>query len=507
MWAGTASPAPAQVPSESDVYVDRGIIAYDSQRYAEALQDFQEALRLNPNNVNAHYYSGLTFMALERSPEAQAALERARELAPGDLDVAFQLGLAYFTSQQFDRAEPLFRQVHSAEPARPNVGYYLGFIEFRRQAYREALRLFRASVPGDETFAQLTRFYAGLSLSALGLAGPARAEIDEAIRRYPVSPLTGPAERFREVLAPAVRAERDVRVEAKLSLFYDDNVAVVPRQSGDITAAALRDRDHRSTGELGYLRLEYLPLRTVDWEASLAASLFGTINNEASDFNVFNPAATGTLAYKTSLERKPALVGLSLQYEYIMLDGEGFVNRYSLPLFFTLAWDAVHLSQGQLRIQPKDFMNQSLVEPADDRDAVNYMAGLTHFFRFEADRHFLKVGYQFDYEAAQGANWDYRGHRFLVGGQYTLPWKGIRLRYDFDMHLRDYRAPHTFLPAGFGGTTRRSDQDMYHTFSISMDLPWNATLSVEYLLNRNFSTLDVFDYLRNVVSVSLSWRY
>src|SRR3990172_1894528 len=91
VWAGTLSIGLAQVPTEADVYVDRGILAYDDKRYTDALQAFQEALRINPNSINANYYIGLSYMALEQYPAAQAALERARELAPGDLDVAFQL--------------------------------------------------------------------------------------------------------------------------------------------------------------------------------------------------------------------------------------------------------------------------------------------------------------------------------------------------------------------------------------------------------------------------------
>lgn len=50
---GSVSPTWAQAPTESDVYVDRGVLAYDAKQYGEALQAFQEALRLSPDNVNA----------------------------------------------------------------------------------------------------------------------------------------------------------------------------------------------------------------------------------------------------------------------------------------------------------------------------------------------------------------------------------------------------------------------------------------------------------------------
>jgi len=175
----------------------------------------------------------------------------------------------------------------------------------------------------------------------------------------------------------------------------------------------------------------------------------------------------------------------------------------------SVVWDATNLSQALLRFQVKDFMHEkTLVSTSDNRDALNFMAGYLHVFRFEGDRHFIKLGYQIDWEAAQGSNWSYLGHRFLVGGQYTLPWWDIRLRYDFDLHLRDYEHLHTFLPTGISAPSiHRSDKDMNHLLSIAKDFPGNITVSVEYLLNKNISNLAVYNYIRNVVSFSVSWRY
>lgn len=508
LWMGTLSPIWAQVPTESDVYVDRGIVAYDAKDYRTALQSFQEALRLNPENVNALYYVGLTYMALGQYAEAQAILEQAKTLAPSDVDVAFQLGLSYFAQQEYEKAEPLLRQVYAVQPKHQNIGYFLGIIEYRKQNYREALRFFQTAVPSNQDFAQLNRLYAGLSLSAMGLAGQARTEIEEAMR-LPVSPLTGPAERFRDVLGAAAKAERNFHVDAKLGFFYDDNVTVNPFRSTDATAEAARQAKHRSTGEVGYVRFEYTPLQTPDWEGSFAGSILQSVNNDVSHFNILNPSGIANLAYKSRIREMPAVWNLAYQYEYISLDDGNFVNRHTVAPALTLIWDAINLSQAQVRYQNKDFMNEkALVTTADDRDANNYMAGFTHVFRFQADRHYIRVGYQGDWDAAQGSNWSYLGHRVILGGQYTLPWWDIRLRYDFDIHFRDYRNLHTYLPTGITSPQiHRSDQDMNHLLSVTKDFPGNISLSLEYLLNRNFSNLALYDYIRNVVTMSVSWRY
>ena len=105
-----AIPAWGQIPTESDVYVDRGIVAYGQSQYQDALQAFQEAVRMNPDNVNALYYVGMVYLALEQPAAAQEALEQAQKLNPNDLDVVFQLAVVYFTQQQYDKSGPSSRQ-------------------------------------------------------------------------------------------------------------------------------------------------------------------------------------------------------------------------------------------------------------------------------------------------------------------------------------------------------------------------------------------------------------
>ena len=125
-----ASPAWGQIPTESDVYVDRGIVAYGQGQYQDALQAFREAVRMNPDNVNALYYAGMVYLAMDQPVAAQEALEQAQKLNPNDLDVAFQLAVVYFTQQQYDKSEALFQGVYAREPQRENLGYYLGFLEY-----------------------------------------------------------------------------------------------------------------------------------------------------------------------------------------------------------------------------------------------------------------------------------------------------------------------------------------------------------------------------------------
>ena len=503
---GQAVDAWAQAPTSAEVYVDRTILAFDEKRYDVALGEVQEALRLDPNNVTALYYLGLISIATDRYPEARSALEKARALRPRDLDVAFQLGVLHFNEQRYAEADPPLRTVFEAQPRRPNLGFYLGFMAYRRKEYREALRFLRANVPSDANFSQLNSFYAALTLGALELPAEARAEMAEAIRLNPTSAIASPGERFRDLLEPAARRERRFQGEVRVGVFYDNNVAVVPNASSDLVARVIREQDRRSEGEMAALRLAYTWLRTVDWEATVSYAFLQTINNRLSDFNVQDHTGTVGLTYRNVIGEMAYFAGLQVAYDYITLGGDRFVQRPIFQPFFTLVESPGHMTSLVFRTQLKDFRDENVV-PAEVRDATNYMAGATHFFRFAGDRHYIKVGYQYDVEDADGDNWSYEGHRILVGGQVTLPWGDIRLRYDLDVHFRDHTDEHTLLPVTAPGTRRRRDRELLHLISLTKDLPYDLSVSLDFLIDDNSSNLDVFDYDRTVVSLSLTWRF
>jgi tetratricopeptide (TPR) repeat protein len=503
-------------PGEASVFVAQAIVAYDERRYEEAVTALREALRLDPDNVEALYYTGLVNIALGRFAEASQALERARGRDPRDQAIQFQLGALYFGLGKYDQAEPLLEQVFAANPRLDGVGYYVGFMRYRKKDYQGALRAFRAGASADPDIQQLTRFYSGLALGVLGLPERAAAEIDEALKLQPASPLTGPAERLRGAVAAAREGERRFRAEVRVGFFYDDNVPVNPdSMPGDPVVEALQQRRPRSTGELGALRLDYAFLRQGPLEATVTYSFFGTYNNNLPSFNITNHLAGLGMTYRGAMGAVPYQLALQYTYDYLTLDDEEFVQRHTVVPTLVVAPNPRHMTVLQSRLQVKDFAEDTdapVIPVAEARDGINYLIGLAHFFRFQGDRHFIKLGYQFDLDdtdrsGGRGRNFSYVGHRVIAAAQYTLPWQGIRLRYDFDVHVRNYRHRHTLLPVAAPDTTERLDTEYTSVLGFTMPLPYNLSLAVDYQLSVNRSNLDVFTYHRNVISAVLIWSY
>ena len=178
----------------------------------------------------------------------------------------------------------------------------------------------------------------------------------------------------------------------------------------------------------------------------------------------------------------------------------------------TLVDSAGHLTQIQGRVQVKDFSDIFLIGagniPAENRDATNWMAGISHLFRFQADKHLIQLGYQWDTDDAEGPNWAYHGHRFLVGSQYTLPWQDLRLKYNFDLHLRRYPALNSSFPVTAPNTVRQNVVEQNHVARVEYPLPLNLTLAGDFQATISRANLPVlFNYNRYIFTGSLSWAF
>jgi tetratricopeptide (TPR) repeat protein len=512
-----ALPALAQT-TEADVYVAQAILDIDDKRYEDALKNLQEALKREPDHVEALYYIAVVMMALRRPSDAVPYLVRAQKRSPTEPSIALQLGLAYFAQERYDEAEPLLEQVFRADPTIDGLGYYVGFMRYRKKDYRGALAAFRVGRTSDPQLQQVTRFYTGLVLAVLGLPAQASAEVEQALRLAPGSPLTGPAERLRDTMRAAAEQGRRLSAEVRLGFLYDDNVIVRPAASASEQplVSMLRDKRHDSIGELFGAQFNYLWWQTETWESSFGYSFFGTYNNELPSFNITDHLVNGALTYKSSVAGMPLQTGLQYSWDMLYLDDAEFLRRNTATLTALLVESDRHLTQAFFRYQNKEFFEGSpRPDPDELRDADNFMGGILHLLRFAQDAHLIKAGYQYDVESAQGRNYSYRGHRFLVGAQYTLPWYAIRLYYDFDVHLRAYDHRNSLLPTFAPGHRRRADDEYNNT--VRAELPFagpslwgqstRMTLSASYQNTAARSNIEIFEYTRNVYSLSLSRTY
>jgi len=105
------------------VHVTLGIIYRNTGKYEEAIEEFQKALQLDPENSDAYRELAGAFEKFGRLEEAEAAYKKAIELKPDYWAGHSHLGAYYYYQARYSEAEKMWRKVTELTP--DNVrGYY-----------------------------------------------------------------------------------------------------------------------------------------------------------------------------------------------------------------------------------------------------------------------------------------------------------------------------------------------------------------------------------------------
>ncbi len=525
---GLAQPAGA-ASGEGDVYLSIGILEYAEGNYKEAIANLEKARQLDPRDVGPPYYLGLAHNAQGDYATGIKFLSEAKQLEPENLDVRFQIGVAHFSQKDYNAAQPEFQFVFGKNPRYENVGYYLGYISYERRQFEQALPLFQQDVSADPQFRQLAQFYAGLTLQNLGRSEEAVRQLAVSAQTAPTSPLSSAATRLASSVQTGVREDQRFRMEIKIAGLYDNNITVAPNTN----ILGLRDIPREGLGNLFSLRMDYDVYRAANWRVTLGYGLLQTVYYPNQDFNLRDHIGSLQIGYNNIVGGMRYFTGLQYSYEFLTLGDFQFLQRHTVGPYFSLEENANNLTQFQLQLQYKNFQAKPAVTE-ENRDAFNYLAGFTHFFRFAQDRHYIKVGFAFDKDAAAGFDYSYEGMKGIVGFQVTLGWD-IRARVDGEFYWRSYRGvnflfsnvdgPPPVCPT-LGPCVKRVDFERIVQASLAKDfghsskvctaaLPWTTraasdclTVSLEFLADFNRSrATPIFEYNRQVLSLALTWRY
>lgn len=511
--------------ADADVLVAQAVLAYEEERYEVAQDLLTRALELDPQDVRGLYYSGLTNLALKQPDKAVQALEAASQLSPGDANIRYQLGVAYFSAGNFNQAAPIFEDLYKTDPQRENLGYYVGFNRYRQKNYKEAAEAFENAKIQDPNLVQLSHFYRGLALGVMGMSEEAAAEIRTARQTQMVSPITGTGLlRLGDMIATGQPVTSQKRLRAQISLggYYDDNVAINPNPSRDPFAEALRTRKTTSGGGIANAFFDYSFLQTGSFEATATYGFLQTynFNNDLDRFNFQNHQVGVNGFYRGTVLNMPYQWGVHYTYDYLFLDMRGFLSRHSpsttlsiaeptieLPLLGKMANLTTFIGRYQVKSFFGEFGDFDSRFISQFRDGYNAMGGLLHVFRFAEDRFLIRLGYQHDNESTSGTDFSYVGNRLQVGGQVGLGW-GVTVRYDYDIHWRDYKNSQSlFVDDNLNNGTKRRDIEQTHFVQISKQLSDHFSVSAQYQRIREDSNIPVYDYTKNVYTALVTWVY
>ncbi len=141
-----------------------GLIATQEGRTEQAVEYFQEALRLSPDHLIALDNLGNAYRQLKRWEEARQVLERALAAHPQDPEANYSLGMVYAQTNDNARAYEYLQNALRLRPGYPEALNNLGVLYLRTGRRDQAVASFeeciRVAPAFDQSYLNLARVHA-----------------------------------------------------------------------------------------------------------------------------------------------------------------------------------------------------------------------------------------------------------------------------------------------------------------------------------------------------------
>jgi eukaryotic-like serine/threonine-protein kinase len=135
-----------------EAHVARAMVLTEEWKWSEAETEFRRAIELDPNNVNAHYFYGFTFLMPEkRMDQALEEFRTALSLDPLSPIVNMNYAVTLMAAGRYPEALAQFKKLMESEPTFNPPHYYLSQLYAITGHFGEAVSEFQKGtrVPGS----------------------------------------------------------------------------------------------------------------------------------------------------------------------------------------------------------------------------------------------------------------------------------------------------------------------------------------------------------------------
>ena len=141
-------------------------------RLTPAVKLYQQAMRLDPDDLDAYLNASVAYKALGKNALAAALLERAADLAPSNPDIQAELGWLYEHDNDPDKALKAFERALTIDPKHPSAQFGKGVVLLRTGRAHDAIEALRKFGEERPHFAA-AHYFLGLAYEQTGDLEPA----------------------------------------------------------------------------------------------------------------------------------------------------------------------------------------------------------------------------------------------------------------------------------------------------------------------------------------------
>lgn len=486
----------AAASEQSELLYSRGMVEFHAARYREALALFDRAVEADASDPYARFYRGVTRGRLGDREGGIADLRAALQQRPDLDEAALELGVLLVENGDFEDALPWLAQAQRVESLDGQASLFLGLAQLRLGRENDALNSFKRAGERDPQLQVSSLYYQGVASYQLGRWSDAEEHFRAVASQDPSSQMGSEAAQFLDLLR--VRRREKYELFGIVGFEYDSNVALAP-SSGTLQneLAISGQADGRVTLSTGGT---YVPWHRDDLLLSVGYEFYQSLHFNLTDFNLQDHRPSVQLIGRGDHFRW----GLLGHYDYYRLANDNFLQEGTAAPWFTIIDGTLGRTELYYRGRRRDFLDSSY----RIRDSFNHALGVREVIELGSPERWIAVGYQYDVEdpvhsdvASQA--FGYGGNEANVGVGCPLPF-GVSGEATYAFRREDYSGASASLNAA--GVRRRDDEHMI-TVVFSKDIGewWRVTAG--YFGFINDSNQSVFQYDRNIGSISLELHY
>ncbi|OGP60206.1 MAG: hypothetical protein A2V65_02535 [Deltaproteobacteria bacterium RBG_13_49_15] len=120
-------------------FVRRGYDLYMQNHFEQAIEPFNQALSINPNNPEAYYWRGRTWIKMEKNDAAIDDFKKALDLRPNHSESCDNLGWLYMRKGDYDNSISYLNRSIELSPENSWAYYNRGFVYDKKGDMAKAL--------------------------------------------------------------------------------------------------------------------------------------------------------------------------------------------------------------------------------------------------------------------------------------------------------------------------------------------------------------------------------
>jgi len=152
--------------NESKSDITGAVADFNSGNYEKAILGFQEVVKSDPKNLDAHLYLGKSFHLLKKDDDAINSFKQAVQIKPENANANFALGTIYYSRKQYETSLPYFDRAVKTNFKSPEMLMALGENQRVLKQFDRAIVQYGKVIGFEPNNANA---YYGLGLTYIGL--------------------------------------------------------------------------------------------------------------------------------------------------------------------------------------------------------------------------------------------------------------------------------------------------------------------------------------------------